>query len=793
MDERTLRILEFDKIIKKLVSLTASKLGKELAEALFPETDYSKVQRILKETSDGTSFIIRKGSPPMGGIHDIRGSLRKVEVGSVLSPGELLKIAGCLRAGRGLKSYASDSVAMDGDNVVNELINLLEINKRIEDKIELSILSEEEISDSASSALGSIRRQIGSLQNSIKDKLNDIIRSSKYQKYMQESIVTMRGDRYVVPVKQEYRNEIPGLVHDMSASGATIFVEPMAVVEANNQIRELKIKEQLEIERILAELTTDVSDIVEGLKSNIKILAKLDFIFAKAKLSLDYNCVCPRLNTNRHITIKKGRHPLLVKNKVVPIDFWVGDSFSTLIVTGPNTGGKTVTLKTVGLFTLMTQAGLHLPANEGTEMSIFGSVFADIGDEQSIEQSLSTFSSHMTNIVRILENADDSSLIMLDELGAGTDPTEGAALAMAVLEVLHQKGAITAATTHYSELKVYAISTKGVENACCEFDVETLRPTYKLLIGVPGKSNAFAISKRLGLTDDILKRAKEFLTQEDIEFEDVLLSIEKNRSESEKERLKAEVYRIEIENQKREMEEQKRKMASQKEKLMVEAKEEARRILLDAKREAKDILDEIRRLEQVNEADLRNREAEEIRLKLKNRINNIEESLAESLMPRQGIVKPPENLKPGDSVLIVNLNQKGTVLVPPDKEGEVLVQAGIMKINVHVTNLKLIDEQKAEIQKVTSMGKLGTSKVMSMSAEIDLRGSMLDAAVENVDKFLDDASIAGLGEVFIIHGKGTGALRNGIHKYLRSNPHVKSFRLGKYGEGDSGVTVVEMK
>lgn len=793
MEDRALRILEFDKIIKKLVSLTASEPGKDLAGALLPETDYFKVQRMLKETSDGTAFILRKGSPPLGGIHDIRGSLKKVEVGSVLSPGELLKVAGCLRAARSLKNYASENVSMDSDNVVNELINLLETNRRIEEKIDYSILSEEEISDNASSTLSSIRRQIISLQNSIKDKLNDIVRSSKYQKFMQESIITLRGDRYVVPVKQEYRNEIPGLVHDMSASGATIFVEPMAVVEANNQIRQLKIKEQVEIERILAELTSDVYDILEQLKSNMKILARLDFIFAKAKLSLDYNCVCPQLNSNKRIVIKKGRHPLIDKHKVVPIDFWIGDSFKTLIVTGPNTGGKTVTLKTVGLFTLMVQAGLHIPAAEGTQMSVFGSVFADIGDEQSIEQSLSTFSSHMTNIVKILEKADDSSLVMLDELGAGTDPTEGAALAIAILEALHQNGAVTVATTHYSELKVYAISTPGIENACCEFDVETLRPTYRLLIGVPGKSNAFAISKRLGLTDDILERAKEFLSQEDIKFEDVLMSIEKNRSESEKERIKAEAYRIEIENLKKELEEQKQKLISQKNKLLVEAKEEARRIMLDAKNEARYILDEIRRLERESEADRRNKEAEEIRLKLKNKLNSIEESLAESLMPKRGFVKPPENLKPGDAVLIVNLNQRGTVLVPPDKDGGVLVQAGIMKINVHITNLKLIDEQKAVIENTTGMGKLGTSKVMSMSTEIDLRGSMQEEAIETLDKFLDDASIAGLGEVSIIHGKGTGALRSGIHKYLKTNPHVKSFRLGKFGEGDSGVTVVELK
>lgn len=792
MNEKTLRILEFDKIVKKLESLTSSPLGRELAGELEPGSDYTKIQALLKETSDGASFIVRKGSPPMGGIHDIRSSLKRVDMGAVLSPGELLRIADTLRACRNLKNYASDNVIAGNDNVAGELIGCLETNKRIEDKISFAILGEDEISDGASPALSTIRRQIRDQQNSIKDKLNDLVRSQKYQKFMQESIVTMRGDRYVVPVKQEYRSEIPGLVHDSSSSGATLFIEPMAVVEANNSIKQLRIKEQVEIERILRELTADVDSILAGLKANVSLLARLDFLFAKAKLSLDNNCVHPRLNLERRIVIKKGRHPLLDRNVVVPIDFWAGEKFNTLIITGPNTGGKTVTLKTVGLFALMTQAGLHIPANEGTEMSIFNKVFADIGDEQSIEQSLSTFSSHMTNIVRILENADDRSLVLFDELGAGTDPTEGAALAMSILEHLRALGSVTVATTHYSELKIYAISTQGIENACCEFDVETLRPTYKLLIGVPGKSNAFAISRRLGLKDDILERAKEFLTQEDIQFEDIIMSLEKNRSESEKERIKAESYRLEIEKLKNELEEQRSKIGSQREKVLKEAREEARRLLLDAKRDAEAMLEEMRRVEKENEAAERHKAAEEVRLKLKNKIDRVEESMVESLMPRQGYAKPPKNLKPGDSVMIVNLNQKGTVVTPPDKDGEAVIQAGIMKINVHVTNLKLINEQKSEAHKAGT-GKIGVSKSMTISPEIDLRGTILDDAIELVDKFLDDASIAGLNEVMVIHGKGTGVLRSGIHQFLKTNSHVKSFRLGRYGEGETGVTVVELK
>jgi DNA mismatch repair protein MutS2 len=792
MNEKTLRILEYDKIIRKLMGLTVSELGRELAESLVPEKDFRHVQNALKETTDGASYIARRGSPPMGGVHDIRTSLKRVEIGGVLGPGELMRIGDTLRACRNLKNYASESAIKEEANLVGELIASLGTNKRVEDRISLCIVSEEEIADNASPALANIRRQIKDQQNSIKEKLNDLLRSSKYQKFMQESIVTIRGDRYVVPVKQEHRNDVPGLVHDASSSGATIFVEPMAVVEANNNIRQLKVKEQVEMERILYELTADVADILPDLSSNMSVLARLDFIFAKAKLSLDFNCVCPRLNSEHRIIIKKGRHPLLDPKTVVPVDFWIGNEFKTLIVTGPNTGGKTVSLKTVGLFTLMAQAGLHIPANEGTEMSIFDKVFADIGDEQSIEQSLSTFSSHMTNITRILQQVDDSSLVLFDELGAGTDPTEGAALAMAILECLHQTGATTLATTHYSELKIYAISTKGVENACCEFDVETLRPTYKLLIGIPGKSNAFAISGRLGLSKDVIERAREFLTQEDIKFEDMLHSIEKNRAESELEHLKAESYRREIEKLRNEMEEQKAKLSAQKEKQLREAREDARKILLEAKQDADQILTEIRRIGKESAAAEMNRAAEEVRLKLKNKISQLEDSMVQSVMPRQGLAKPPKNLKPGDSVLIVNLNQKGTVVIPPGKEGEAVVQAGIMKINVHLTNLRLIDESREEPGK-SSTGRMGIAKSRNVSMELNLLGFNVEEALDSVDKHLDNASIAGLHEVVLIHGKGTGVLRSGIHQFLKSHPHVRGFRLGKPGEGESGVTIVELR
>ncbi|MDQ2087719.1 endonuclease MutS2 [Herbivorax sp. ANBcel31] len=792
MNEKTIRILEFDKIINKLVSLASSNLGKDLAKELMPDSSFSVVREALKETSDGVTFILRKGGPPLGGIRDIKDSIKRAEVGSVLNPGEFLKISGVLRAVRNMKNYSSnDRIEIEDDNVVKELISLLEPNKSLEDIINRSIVSEEEVADTASTTLNSIRKQIKNAKESIKNKLNEIIRSSKHKKYMQESIVTMRGDRYVVPVKQEYRSEIPGLIHDSSASGATIFVEPMAVVEANNNIRELRIKERAEIERILRELTEHVAKMETGLKSNVSLLAKLDFIFAKAKLSFDYKCICPKINDEHKIVIKKGRHPLLDVKSVVPIDFWIGQDFDTLVVTGPNTGGKTVSLKTVGLFTLMMQAGLHIPANEGTCLSVFNKIYADIGDEQSIEQSLSTFSSHMKNIVNILDSIDDNSLVLFDELGAGTDPTEGAALAMSILENIRNKGCITVATTHYSQLKVYALTTNYVENACCEFNVETLKPTYRLLIGVPGKSNAFAISKRLGLREGVIERAKEFLTREDIKFEDMLQSIEKNLNKTESEKQIAQKYRLEAEKLKKEIEEKREKIKESREKLIKEAREESRRILNNSKREAEEIISQMKQLEKESQNDLRQKKAEDMRLKLKNKVDNIEENLSSELVKKNKSSKPPENLKPGDAVLIVSLNKKGTVVAPPDKEGEVLVQAGIMKINVHISSLKKVDEQKSHIEK-SGMSRIGKSKAKNISKEIDIRGYNLDEAIDRVDKYLDDAIIAGLQEVSIIHGKGTGVLRSGIQKHLRSNPRLKSFRLGKYGEGESGVTVVEL-
>jgi DNA mismatch repair protein MutS2 len=791
MEERNLKILEYAKIIEKLINMNATTLGKKLSEDLRPLNDIEEISEKLKETTDSVEFILKKGMPPLGGINDIKPHLKRAKMGAILIPKELIQIGNLLRASRILVNFLKDYRNLDEKNTLCNLIYSLNFNKSIEGKIDLSIESEEEISDNASSTLYNIRRQIRNAQGSIKDKLNGFIKSEKYKKYIQESLVTIRGDRYVVPVKQEYRSLVPGLVHDSSGSGQTIFIEPMAIVEANNEIKGLKAKEQKEIERILIELTGMICEILEELEINISILAQIDFIVGKGKLSLELNSVNPKINDKGIIKIKKGRHPLIDKNDVVPIDFWLGEDFTSLIVTGPNTGGKTVTLKTVGLFSLMVQSGLHIPANDGTEISVFDSIYADIGDEQSIEQSLSTFSSHMKNIVSILEKADRGSLVLFDELGAGTDPTEGAALAIGILEYLSENGIRTVATTHYSELKVYAISKSYVENACCEFNVQTLKPTYKLLIGVPGKSNAFAISQKLGLSDYVLDKSKEFLTKDNIKFEDVLVNIEENRTKSEKEKIEAEINRRKVEKLRKDLEEQKNKLKNQKEKLLKEAKEEARNILEEAKKETEKMISKINRLQMERQETHSLKEAEKARLSFKKKIDKIDNDLNKQQFKRNHKVKSVKNLKVGDNVYITNLDQKGTVMKLPKKNGDVLVQAGILNINVHISNLELVmNSTKKEYEKIHTFYK--KSRSANVKSEIDLRGQALDEAVESVDKYLDDVSIAGLHEVTIIHGKGTGVLRSGIQDFLKSHPHVKSYRNGKYGEGETGVTVVEL-
>lgn len=793
MNEKVIRVLEYDKIIEKLKNRASSFPGKALSEELKPFTDFDEVKQALKETTDAVTCLLRKGSPPLGGIHDIRPYVQRAEAGGMLNPGELLKVADVLRASRKLKSYITqDKIELDDTNSIYVLCSNLGTNRTLEDRLNQSIESEDELSDYASPALAAIRRNIRRMQDSIKDKLNSIIRSSQNKKIMQDAVVTLRGDRYVVPVKQEYRSQFPGLVHDMSQSGATLFIEPMAVVEANNEIRQLRNKEEQEVERILMELTDEVANIGSLLTENVQLLTRIDFAFAKARLSLDIKGVEPVLNKERRIIIKKGRHPLIDPGVVVPVDISLGEEFSTMVITGPNTGGKTVTLKTTGLFVLMTQAGLHIPAAENSEMCVFRRVFADIGDEQSIEQSLSTFSSHMTNIVSILKEVDDDSLVLFDELGAGTDPTEGAALATSILNRLTKRGIRTMATTHYSELKLYAMTTPGVQNACCEFDVETLRPTYRLLVGIPGKSNAFAISKRLGLDDSIIEEAKSFLTGEDIQFEELLSDIQQNRLEIEKEREQAAKAKQEIEKLKEVSREQKKKIEEEKESIINQARKEARRILVNAKREAEEIMEKLKELERAQYQMNLDREMMELKHTMRQKINELDDRMAESVLPRKGYAKPPENLKSGDTVMIINLNKRGTVIEEPDKDGNVLIQVGIMKIKMHITQLRLINVQQELTDRIQTSRITGV-KSGNVGLELDIRGYDIEEARIKVDKYIDDVVIAGLHEVSIIHGKGTGALRKGVHEFLKNHPHVKSFRLGKFGEGETGVTIVKLK
>jgi len=792
MNEKTLRVLEYGKIIQLLSDRTESSLGREIAEKLVPSTELKEVKYLQSETDEGVSILIKRGSVPLGGIHDVLIEVKRAEIGSVLSPGGLLKIADTLRATRRLKSFLGQDKG-DKDStypILQELANGLSTYKDVEDAIFNAIISEEEVSDNASPLLRNIRKQISAKNDAIRSKLNSIISSSENKKMLQDSIITIREGRFVVPVKQEYRSSFQGLVHDQSSSGATLFIEPMAVVQLNNELKELKLKEKAEIERILAELTQHVASVGHGIKENQKILARIDFIFAKAKLSLSMRGTRPELNDKGYIRIKKGRHPLLNVDEVVPIDIYVGDEFNTLVITGPNTGGKTVTLKTVGLFALMAQSGLQIPADYGTQMAVFNNIFADIGDEQSIEQSLSTFSSHMTNIVEILNSVEDNSLVLFDELGAGTDPTEGAALAMAILDYLYSRKIITIATTHYSELKVYALTTPGVKNASMEFDIETLSPTYKLLIGVPGKSNAFEISKRLGLNEFIIENARNLVSKEEIQFEDVLATIEKDRRETEKDREEVKQLKEEIEELKRELLEKKEKIDNMRNEIIKEAKKEARRILREAKEESESIINEIRQISDEIEKE-KNRKLQEARDKIRKELDKVEGDITENIIVSKSS-KPPKNLKPGESVTLLGINQEGVVLSEPDEDGNVMVQVGIMKINVHISTLARTEKDEKEKNK-TAVKSVIKSKAAFVKNELDLRGKNLEEALLDVDKYLDDVYIAGLKTVYIIHGKGTGVLREGINQLLKGHRHVKSHRLGNYGEGGTGVTVVEIK
>ncbi len=790
MNSKVLRVLEYNKIIERLTDKATSEQGRKLTAALEPMTDLEAIKKAQTETADALGYLFRKGSTSFGGNKDLGMCIRSLEIGSTLSIAELLRIAAFLENVNRIKSYGRKEREDTPADSLDEYFESLEPLTPLSNEIRRCILSEEEIADDASPALKKIRRSMAIANDRIHSQLASMI-SGSCRTYLQDAVVTMRNNRYCIPVKSEYKGQVQGMVHDQSSTGSTFFIEPAAVVNLNNELRELEIKEQEEIAVILADLSAQAGAYTELLTGNQKAMTALDFIFAKAALALEQNATMPVFNTEHQIRIRQGRHPLLDKKKVVPIDIQLGIDFDLLVITGPNTGGKTVSLKTVGLLTLMGQAGLHIPALDRSELSIFEEVYADIGDEQSIEQSLSTFSSHMTNIVSILQQADGGSLCLFDELGAGTDPTEGAALAISVLDHLHGRGIRTMATTHYSELKVYALSTPFVENASCEFSVETLRPTYRLLIGIPGKSNAFAISSKLGLPDHIIEDAKRHITEDKESFEDLLANLENSRVTIEKERLEIAGYKEEVKALKQKLEAKQEKIDQAKEKILRQANEEAREILQNAK----ELADETIRVFQKAEAGISIKDLEKSRQKVRDKISEKNEKLTlKNDKPTHKVLKPTQ-IKPGDSVKVVSMGLKGTVSSLPDKNGNLFVQCGIIRSKVSLNDLVLIEEETINTGKMqrSSSGKLKMSKSYSISTEINLLGRTVDEALSELDKYLDDAYLAHLPSVRVVHGKGTGALRNAVHNYLRKNRVVKNYRLGEYGEGDAGVTIVEFK
>ena len=791
MNSKVLRVLEYNKIIDRLTEKATSEQGKKLTAALKPMTDLDAITQAQTETADALGYLFRKGSTSFGSNKDLGACIKSLEVGSVLSIGELLRIAAFLENVNRIKAYGRKEREDAPTDSLDIYFDALEPLTPLSSEIRRCILSEEEIADYASPTLKHIRRSMTITNDKIHSQLTSMINGS-YRTYLQDAVVTMRDNRYCIPVKSEYKGQVPGMVHDQSSTGSTFFIEPAAVVNLNNELKELALKEQEEIEVILADLSARTSAYTETLTNNQKAMTTLDFIFAKAALAMEQNATMPVFNTEHQIRIRQGRHPLLDKKKVVPIDIRLGIDFDLLVITGPNTGGKTVSLKTVGLLTLMGQAGLHIPALDRSELSIFREVYADIGDEQSIEQSLSTFSSHMVNIVSILKDADTDSLCLFDELGAGTDPTEGAALATSVLDHLHKHGIRTMATTHYSELKVYALSTDFVENACCEFDVETLRPTYRLLIGIPGKSNAFAISSKLGLPDFIIEDAKKHITEDKESFEDLLTDLENSRLTIEKERLEIESYKQEIKSLKERLETKQEKIDQSRERILREANEEAREILQDAK----EIADETIRTFQKAGTSTSMKDLEKSRQKVRDKITEKNEKLSlKANKPTHRLLKPNQ-IKLGDSVKVVSMGLKGTVSSLPDKSGKLFVQCGIIRSQVSLDDLVLLEEETihtGDRMKRTSAGKLKMSKSYSVSTEINLLGKTVDEALSELDKYLDDAYLAHLPSVRIVHGKGTGALRSAVQNYLRKNKIVKSYRQGEFGEGDAGVTIAEFK
>ena len=782
MNERNLRVLEFPKIREMMAALAVTDMGRECCRALVPSSDPDEVRRRQAETEEASTVLAYNGANPMAWFTDVREYLKLAHVGSTLSQKALLSVGDALKAARVVRS----ALVTDREDtpLLTEMGSRLSTNRPLEEDIFNAILSEDEISDHASPELYNIRRQMRVLNDRVRDKLNAVIRSSSTQKYLMDAIITVRNGRYVVPVKAECRQYIPGIVHDQSGSGSTLFIEPMAVVEAGNELKQWTLKEHNEIERILADFSARIAPDAPLYASNLEILAKVDMIFARAALGRSMQAVPPKLNTEGRINLMRARHPLIDPAKVVPSNLWMGEDFTTLVVTGPNTGGKTVTLKTVGLLSLMAQSGMQVPAAFGSELAIFDEVFADIGDEQSIEQSLSTFSSHMTNIVNILENVTEHSLVLFDELGAGTDPTEGAALAMSILEHLLKRHVTTLATTHYSELKAFALSTKGVENASVEFDVETLRPTYWLSIGVPGKSNAFEISRKLGLPEFLIKDASDRLSHDQVRFEDVIANAEYHRQIAEKERALAEQAHLETQKLRDEAEKLQKELAARRETELKKAKDEARQVLKRAQRESEQLISELKKH---RNGDLKEHELHAMRAKLQDAIDDTSEKIVAADPAADEV---PKDLKVGETVLLLDLNATGTVLTAPDSRGECMVQAGALKLK---SNVKKLRRAKAEKESKPKSGSKVSMSMRPVETECDVRGCNLEEALLAVDMFLDGAVINRLREVSIIHGKGTGILRSGIHKHLKTHPAVKEFRLGRYGEGEDGVTIVTMR
>lgn len=791
MNQKTLTKLEYNKIIGLLEEEASSFRGRQLCRRLKPMTDLDKINIFQEQTAAAYTRIVRKGRFSFGDAAPVEESMKRLEIGGDLSISELLRICRLLKNTARAKAYGRHDTQEDSADCLDAYFDCLEPLTLLANEIDRCIISEEEIADDASSTLKHIRRNINAVNDRVHSTLNSLVNGS-LRSYLQDPIITMRGDRYCLPVKSEYRGQVQGLIHDQSSTGSTLFIEPMAVVKLNNDLKELYAKEQEEIQAILADLSAQAAAYVEVIRDDYRAMTDLDFIFARGALALTMRASRPVFNQEGRIRIREGRHPLLDPRTVVPITVSLGDDFTLLIITGPNTGGKTVSLKTVGLFTLMGQAGLHIPAGDRSELAVFRQVYADIGDEQSIEQSLSTFSSHMTNIVSFLKKVDEQSLVLFDELGAGTDPTEGAALAIAILSYMHKRGIRTMATTHYSELKVYALSTDGVENACCEFDVESLRPTYRLLIGVPGKSNAFAISGKLGLPEFIIEDARRRLSEQDISFEDLLTDLEASRRTIEQERAEIQAYRKETQELKAQAEQRRQKLEEQRDRIIREANEKASAIL----REAKEVADEtIRNFHKFGKENISAAEMEKERERLRQKIKNTQADAAVKPVKQKKKYKASD-FKLGESVKVLSMNLTGTISSLPDARGNVTVQMGILRSQVNISDLEIIEEPSPYTAKKfsrTSKSSMKMGKSLTVSPEINLLGKTVDEAVAELDKYLDDAILSHLNTVRVVHGKGTGALRKGIHEYLRRQKHVKSYRLAEFGEGDAGVTIVELK